>query len=112
VLKPQRVRPAPLTKPPKPKPKPKKVKVVREFKPDARMSSEQRLIARITILTECSRYIQCKTSSTEKRYELTWKLIESMDYSDEWLATVNELKLDAMYNLLNSPNWHDVIEND
>lgn len=109
MLRPKKVDPRPKTIPPKPKPKEKKPKVVKEYKPDARMSSEQRLIARITILTECSRYIQCKTNDVSKRYALTWKLIESLDFSDAWLAKVNEMKLGAMYDLLDSDKWRDVI---
>jgi hypothetical protein len=90
-------------------PRPSK-KMVFSYKkqPDQRMTREQRYIIKIAIVTELSRFIRGTVNDVFIREELMWKLIDSLDYSDTWLATVADMKLGQLKELLVSPNWHDV----
>lgn len=86
-----------------------KKKVIYRNRIDNRLSPEQKLIARISVVTELGRYIRALEQNTVRREELLFKLIESLDWSEEWITSVHELKLGELYDLIQSDEWHDYV---
>ena len=76
---------------------------------DKRWSAEQKLIARITVATELGRYIRAIELDVTRREDMLFKLVESLDWSEEWITSVHELKLGELYELIQSDDWHDYI---
>ena len=87
----------------------KKKKVIYRNRVDNRWSAEQKLIARITLATELGRYIRALELDVVQREELLFKLIESLDWSEEWITSVHEVKLGELFELIQSDDWHDYI---
>lgn len=87
----------------------KKKKVIYRNRVDNRWSEEQKLIARITLATELGRYIRAAELDVIRREDMLFKLIESLDWSEEWITSVHELKLGELFEIIQSEDWHDYI---